>query len=341
MLLQPHSLDTYVSDLMVHSPVRYWFEYIVSCAIGWIFLFVSVNFGVVTFVGVLALIVSSLSFFRCITYIHEIVHFFYRKDVLPGFPLFWNLTCGVFFMVPYFMYKSHKDHHKIDTYGTKNDPRFLPVAVMTKIPNMLPILSFFYVPLLALFRFMIISPVSWLIGGKFRRYVITHMSSITLNNAYERSTKPEDLKGIVGQEILVFTVWTLIAIGVYIKLIPLLLLFAFYLLCSLELLYGHFNNLVAHRYTDSSYEDMDFNGQIIDAVTFEGPSLFGFFFTPISQQYHGTHHLFPEMPYHSLKKAHYRIKSLLPQTHPYHKSVAKSPFSVITDLWKGVNRKSM
>ena len=63
---------------------------------------------------------------------------------------------------------------------------------------------------------------------------------------------------------------------------------------------------------------------------------------PVGLRYHATHHLFPSMPYHNMRKAHRRLMEKLPADSPYRQTVGTSVWATIANLWQRAaeNRRS-
>ena len=67
--------------------------------------------------------------------------------------------------------------------------------------------------------------------------------------------------------------------------------------------------LAAHRYRFSGEEILGISEQLLDSVNTPN-SFLGVLWAPVGLRFHATHHLIPEMPYHSLRKGHKRLEEL-------------------------------
>src|SRR5260221_394518 len=78
----------------------------------------------------------------------------------------------------------HQNHHKISTYGTTQDPEYLPFSGN---PLMIVLFSLesLVVPLLLMFRFLLLSPLS-LPSPRMHRWLGVRASAISMNVRYRR-----------------------------------------------------------------------------------------------------------------------------------------------------------
>ena len=91
---------------------------------------------------------------------HELTHL--RAGTFRGFRIAWNLLCGIPFLMPSFMYYTHVDHHMRKHFGTERDGEYLPLATRPWWHLLLYLCQPFVVPMIAVVRFLILAPVSWI-----------------------------------------------------------------------------------------------------------------------------------------------------------------------------------
>jgi fatty acid desaturase len=91
--------------------------------------------------------------------------------------------------------------------------------------------------------------------------------------------------------------------------------------------------LAAHRWW-SDGEEGTFVEQMLDSVTMDNDSPLAILINPVGLRYHATHHLFPSMPYHNVRTAHHRLMTGLPADSPYRRTVGRSVWTAIVDLWR-------
>ena len=289
--------------LGVPKPNIYWPDMILSVGIGFGALagaVVSEHAGVSVILGLL----SALGLYRALMFIHELTHV--PKNTLPGFRIAWNLLVGIPLLVPSFMYEGvHTLHHKRTQYGTKEDPEYLPLALMH--PWSLP--AFLLVALLAplglLFRFSILLPIG-VIFSSVRKFVWEQASSLKINPDFRRkAAEPKVSISIFWQEFGGFVwSWCLIASIFIFGPRPLLIFAA---VASLTALINQLRTLVAHLWENDG-EPMTVTAQFLDSVNVPPPGLLAEIWAPVGLRYHALHHLMPSMPYHDLPEAHRRLK---------------------------------
>src|SRR4051794_11541181 len=123
MLNSDNLVRDLVRDLHNPQPSIFWADLLVTALVAWI------AFGLAVFLdsaaAIAALGVATLAFYRGLCFIHELTHV--RPKALPGFETVWNIVFGVPLLLPSFMYMGvHQDHHKLSTYGTDQDPEYMP-----------------------------------------------------------------------------------------------------------------------------------------------------------------------------------------------------------------------
>jgi fatty acid desaturase len=83
-------------------------------------------------------------------------------------------------------------------------------------------------------------------------------------------------------------------------------------------------SMAAHGYTNENGERVTHEEHLLDSVTITGFSPAALVLAPVGMRYHSLHHLFPTLPYYSLRKAHNRLVSVLPPDHIYRKTLVPS-----------------
>ncbi|HGY92916.1 MAG TPA: fatty acid desaturase [Planctomycetes bacterium] len=322
-----------LEDLFPRSAFIYWTDMLLSAAVGWGALASAATrpdgFDLVT---ALLVVVAAVAFLRAALFIHEISHF--RRGVLPGFTVVWNLIVGVPMLLPSFMYVgTHTDHHKRHLYGTIGDPEYLPLASMGRGAVVLFLLEMPLVPLLLLVRYGILSPLSWVIPP-LRKPVVERLSALVVNPAYRREApKGRARLGWITMEVLLCaSIWTtawLIIQGVW----PARVLYVWYATATVVALINQFRTLTAHHYENDGRE-LSVMEQLLDSVNVEGRPLITEMVYPVGLRFHGLHHWLADMPYHSLPAAHRRLLEFLPPDHPYRDINFRHSWPVVARLWR-------
>jgi fatty acid desaturase len=310
-----------VADLHAPRPFIFWIDLLASAVIGWLAFAVAV--GVAAPFSILMLVsctVAGLALYRGVCFTHELAHL--RRRALPGFETSWNVLFGVPLLLPSFTYLGvHQSHHSLSTYGTKDDPEYLPFANSRKLMIAFGIQSSLLLPLLIVVRFLLLSPIA-LAWPALHRWLEVHASSFSMNPDYRREVTPEMARKMRRWEIVVVAFWGGVFYLMYRGTLP-VRAFAVWLGV---LVFVSFLNTVrvlgAHEYeTDGSARSRE--GQLSDSIdTPGGPWTEAW--APVGLRYHALHHYFPGIPYHNLGIAYRRIVRTLPEDALYRKSTSPS-----------------
>jgi fatty acid desaturase len=334
-----------IRDLSIHNPLIYWCDFLVSIVVGhlainaMVFLprwYPEASGLLPVLIGCYVLTV--VAYMRALMFIHELVHL--PKGKFMGFRFAWNALCGILFLVPSFLYYPHVDHHRRKSYGTAHDGEYLAFSHSSRWLIVGFILQSFVIPFIAIARFLLISPLCWLIPG-LRPWIHRHASTMLVDPSYQRNdASPNLMRTVVIQELLCF-LWLIVLIcrhywttGVWFD--PFWLV-AYAVAVGLLVL-NAVRTLGAHRWNNRS-EGMTFEEQLLDTVNYPDRPWFTELWGPIGTRYHALHHLFPSLPYHNLGAAHRRLVEGLPPDSIYHQTYAKSLFAEIVALWRRARRK--
>ena len=276
--------------------------------------------------------ISILLYYRASIFIHELTHL--RVGTFNAFRVFWNATYGIPLLVPSFLYFLHLDHHRRKCYGTRQDGEYVPLEYMSKWYIVLFMIAPLLLPALAIFRFLVLSSVGWLLPP-MRRHVHRLRSSLAMDLRYERPLPTTSgLRMILLQEVSCF-LWI---VGVIFLLTTSLretawplLVQGYATLGGIAMLNG-FRALITHRWTGDETH-MTFLQQLLDSVNFPRRGV-GEMWAPVGQRFHATHHLFPSMPYHNLGIAHRRLMAQLPDDSPYRLTSSYSGWKSFADVWQ-------
>jgi fatty acid desaturase len=332
---------SFIGDLTQPNPTIYWVDFLVSILTGHValhLLFFLPRWYPWSAAMIAAMIacyvITVIAYMRALMFIHELVHL--PKGKFKGFRFAWNALCGIFFLVPSFLYYPHVDHHRRKHYGTERDGEYLPLSHQSRWMIVGFILQALVIPFLGLARFLIISPICWFVPGA-RRWVHRHASTMLVDPFYERNDASASLmRVVVIQEFFVFLwcVWFLIRGGLMRGewLDPFWLIA--YAVGVGVLVLNEFRTLGAHRWTNKDESEMTFEEQLLDTLNYPYRPWFTELWGPIGTRYHALHHLFPSLPYHNLGEAHRRLAEGLPKDSPYHKTTAISLTREIVKLWK-------
>ncbi len=334
-----------VGEYFKPNPWIYWPDFLLSMGIGIFF------FGLVQYpetitanvawhwpIRIVGFLVSSLLYYRAVLFIHELVHI--RDGEFRAFRIVWNLLCGIPFLAPSFTYYTHLDHHRRKHYGTDADGEYMPLANQSIWHILFYFSQIFIIPVLAVIRWGILTPLSWL-SPKLRNLIHQRASSMVMDPMYIRPLPtPKTLRIIRLQEVLCFlwiafiTVRLTTSFGImFDEPMPMSFLLQVYLTGVFIIGINALRTLGAHRWTNDGRE-MNFIEQMLDSVNYPNNPALGALWAPIGLRWHALHHIFPTMPYHALTKAHARLSAQLPPDSPYHKCSAESLPSEIRTLWR-------
>src|SRR4029077_10840752 len=109
-----------------------------------------------------------------------------------AFRVAWNVLFGIPFFMPSFLYYTHLAHHARKHYATREDGEYLPLGAGPPRDIVLYFCQPFVIPIFAVLRFALFTPIAWISPG-FRRFVHERASSMVMDPSYVRPlpTKPE------------------------------------------------------------------------------------------------------------------------------------------------------
>lgn len=323
-----------IKDLFAHDARIYWADFLISLAIAYGAVAVFLSSRAFSLAGTAAFIVATFALFRGGVFIHEIVHL--PTGRLRAFRAAWNILFAIPTLTPSFTYQGHVDHHNPRRFGTAKDGEYLPLGTPPARRIVLYLLQVPLLPLLAILRFLILTPISFL-HPRARRWVLERASSYVINPGYRRPQSPPQRRpawSVIALEVAIFlelaAFFALIASGRLTWTIAVEL----YLLGMFAAGLNWVRTLAAHGYRNTG-EQMSFEKQIEDSITIAGNPLLAALLFPVGLRYHALHHWFPELPYHSLGRAHRRLMAQLPADSPYRATLRSGFLQVARDLWRG------
>ncbi len=322
-----------VRDLMTPNPWIYWVDFTVHITLGWAAFFTALLSPLFSLWQIGGFIVAVLALYRSAVFVHELAHL--KKGTFQNFRLAWNTLSGIPFMIPSFMYDGvHNDHHKPDVYGTRADGEYLPFAVRKPAEMITYVLLSFLIPPLLVFRFLILTPLSYLIPP-LRKIIWERASSLTIDPAYRRAENAirNDLNWR-QQELATFLFVATVTILVITDVIPYSLLILWYLVAVTVFTLNSLRTLAAHAYRNPGDRKMTLADQYLDSINIPGNFFTTPLWAPVGLRYHATHHLFMSMPYHNLGTAQRRLVSGLTDNTQYLKTVRNGLWDALQQIWR-------
>ncbi len=328
----PHSL---VADLHAPAPLIFWADLLASAVIGWSAFAFAVVTAPLSALMLAASAIAGFALYRGVCFTHELAHL--RRRALPGFETAWNLLFGVPLLLPSFTYLGvHQSHHSLSTYGTKDDPEYLPFAGSRAMIILFGIQSTLLLPVLLLVRFLLLAPVG-LVWPRFHRWLEAHASSFSMNPAYRREVSAEMVGKMRRWEAAVLIVWVpaiaLIVSGAW----PLRALVIWLAVVILISFLNTVRVLGAHEY-ESDGAPRTRHGQLRDSIDTPGGP-WTELWAPVGLRYHALHHYFPGIPYHNLGAAYRRIIETLPGDTVYLESTSPSLRQSLSGLYLKAKRQ--
>ncbi len=326
-----------VLDLAVPNPVIYWGDLLMTIGVGYGCALGFLDLPGVSWLRALLFIVAVFAIFRASSFVHEIVHL--HNGRLRSFQIAWDLLCGIPILFPSFAYAHHLDHHRCDSYGTDRDGEYLPFGVdPPRTIGYFMLLTLVW-PFLVVLRFMILTPLSFLYPP-FRPWLLERFSSFGIVNFRHRlaitSSTPLGYWTFLDLACCLRTWCPLVLVGLGIfEWTRVALMF---LIAASVLSLNFIRALCLHHYL-SDEGQLSYLGQLQDSITLPGNAIVTELFVPLGLRYHALHHLFPQLPYHVLGRAHRRLMKELPAGSDYHQTVRSGIGAVFAQFWKNTWHK--
>ena len=329
-----------IGDLFPPQPWIYWTDFLLTFTAG-TFCFRQVHGGSLLephqgftgqWVQVFFFFASCLLYYRAAMFIHEVVHQ-RATGRLKLFRFFWNLLCGIPFLIPSFIYYPHIDHHRRQHFGTASDGEYLPLEHHQPRQIAFYLSWCFIIPLAGVLRFLVLTPLAWMVPG-FRSFVHQRASSMVMDPSYIRPLpKKKTIRMIYLQEFACF-LWCF-TILVYAPLahgrLPIPFFIQAYLTAVVIVLLNSIRTIGSHRWFNAG-EPMTFVDQLLDSVNYPKRAWITELWGPVGTRFHALHHLFPSLPYHAFPEAHRRLMATLPKDSPYRLTEERSLTSGLIDL---------
>jgi fatty acid desaturase len=321
----PHSL---ISDLHTPRPAIFWADLITCALAGWGSFALAVRWQPLSGSMLAALTVSALALYRGLCFIHELTHL--RRRALPGFEAAWNVLFGVPLLLPSFTYVGvHQSHHSLATYGTTDDPEYLPFAHSRRMLYAFTVQSSLVIPALLLLRFLLLAPIG-LVSRRFHGWLEACASSFAMNPAYRRVVPAAVATSMRRWELAILAGWVVALTLMLTGVLPVRTLAVWYAMLVGVCILNTARVLGAHEYeSDGAPRNRD--GQLRDSIDTPGGP-WTELWAPVGLRYHALHHYFPGIPYHNLGTAYRRIVAAPADPSAYLQSTSPSLRHSLSEL---------
>lgn len=310
-----------LNDLNEVNKFIFWRDLICLSLIGWGAIFyTSFHFNILVF------FIGTYSLYKGTMLIHEVSHL---SKKIPGYKAAYNILLGYPNSYPSYIYDTHLFHHGKKTYGTIKDPEYAYVKKYNAITLLKPLLISLLLPLLQIIRFTILPLITPFLGLNFKRSLYQKYSTLVFSDKYIRPIKNEkkELRTMMSQDLLCSAYKiTLIAL-VYLEVLPFQFIINFYFAFVIASLINMYRALFNHLYANESLVSLSWEDHLLDTATIK-PGIFTHLIFVNGLGYHAIHHLFPEMPYHNLGKAHKKLIKNLSDDHIYKQNIFTGPLNL-------------
>ncbi len=321
-----------VRDLAVPNPLIYWGDLLLTIGVGYGCALTFLDTPGMPWLRGACFVVAIFAIFRASSFVHELVHL--HSGNLHSFQIAWDLLCGIPLLFPSFAYAHHLDHHRCDSYGTDRDGEYLPFGVDPPRTIGYFLLLTLVWPYLVVFRFLILTPLSF-VWPPFRPWLLERFSSFgVVNFRHHLEITPSTPLGYwafldVACCLRVWCPIVLVGLGV----LPWTRVALMFVIAASVLSLNFIRALCLHNYL-SDEGQLSYLGQLQDSITLPGKRIVTELFVPLGLRYHALHHLFPNLPYHVLGRAHRRLMQELPPGSDYHQTVRSGIGAVFAQFWK-------
>lgn len=311
-------IDYYKEHLQSGNKVNkriFWLDLWVTAIFFWCFFILSFRTSSILVTGLL-LFIASIFLYRGLAFSHEIVH---HPAQLKWFRWVWDLLFGVVSFYPSYLYQSHLDHHKAEQYGTLNDPEYILLADKKKTLKFLAATVF--LPIALIVRTLLF-PIS-MVSRKFDQLFQNKLHHFTINLQYQPKPFNDTIKKKICLEssacsFILYGYLVLLMLGV----VSFQIAIYWYVVVLLALILNQIRFLFCtHHYTNISSKTL--SEQIADSVNYDSNSLLAIVIAPVGLRYHALHHLFPGIPYHSLKKIHHALQNNCKDSQVYQSTIKR------------------
>jgi len=135
------------------------------------------------------------------------------------------------------------------------------------------------------------------------------------------------------QEFATFAFAAAVATGIALNLLSYKVLVLWYAIATLIFFLNSLRTLAVHAYRNPPDRKLTPGEQYLDSVNIPDNFFFTALWAPVGLRYHATHHLFPNLPYHNLGRAHRRLVRDLSDHDLYLQTLRTSLWDALRRIW--------
>lgn len=314
------------------DPKIYWPDFLISALVGWAAFAGAVIAAPFSAAQIALTLAASFVLFRAVLFTHELAHL--KKGTFGTFRLVWNIFAGMPFLVPSYSYTGvHIDHHRPGVYGSSRDGEYVSFGAGRPWRTVGYVLLSFVLPPLLLVRFVVLTPLSWIVRP-LRKVIWRHLSSLAIDLSYDRHTqnKDDDETWLI-QETATVILATVVVAAVVMGWLPVAVLGVWYAVTATILFVNSIRTLGAHAYRYSGDVSVSKTEEFLDSINVPSEDIVSKIIAPVGLRFHAAHHLFPATPYHNLPKLHAALASELSDPSAYLSTSRRSFAHALQTLW--------
>ena len=315
------------------NAATYWTDFLLSVGLGWGFYFIAVFAEAFSLLQVGSILAAAFAILRAVLFTHELAHM--KKGTFGTFRLVWNALAGIPFLVPSYSYTGvHMDHHRPGTYGSTRDGEYVSFGAGAPWKSVGYVLLSVILPALLLARFLILTPLSWIVRP-LRAVIWRRMSSLAIDLNYDRhpQNKDDDETWLIQETVTTLFVLSVAGL-IWQGVLPAAVFWVWYSVTVTVLTVNAVRTLGAHAYRHSGDAKVSKADEFLDSVNVPSEDIISKLIAPVGLRFHATHHLFPVTPYHELPKLHAALVAELSDNSVYLSTSRKNYAHAIARLWQ-------
>jgi len=281
-------------------------------------------------VRVVAFVACVFLWYRTFAFLHEVVH--RRDSKMRTFRTGWNVLAGIPMLCPSFLYTTHLEHHTQSIYGTPEDGEYVPWGASHPAHIVRSLLLSLGVPLLLVFRFAVLGPLSWIVPG-VRGWIEERASALVVHETHRRrKPSPGEIRAWKWQEgAASFWVLAVLLAGGF-GYVSWRWFLTFLAVTAAISFLNAVRTVLSHRFRNTA-GTLTVEDQVGDSVNHAAGGLLVELMCPVGLRFHALHHMLPSLPYHSLSEAHRILMTALPSDSLYRQTNSPGLWLTMRTLW--------